>query len=259
MKGGANSRELALHAPREQRWVVEIRRLWRVLRVVLHLIVGVLEALWLGAGRDPQQPEILAAKQRWCRRFLAILHVEIHVEGPLRGGPVLLVSNHVSWLDIPVIAAVRPCYFLSKAEVAGWPVIGWLAKAVGTLFMRRGGGEFRRKAAEIEGRLRLGHSILVFPEGTTTDGVGVRRFFPQLLAVGNAAPVQAVAIRYRDRAGRADTDLAFIGDDEFHHHLWRVLARRRIEVMLRFGAPLAPAAPKVLAELARGQIVSALR
>lgn len=255
-----NSRDLAFEAPRERRWVIEWRRLWRLLRVGLHILSGVLQALWLGAGRDPHRPELLVAKQRWCRRLLAILNVDVQVHGPLLGGPVMLVGNHVSWLDIPVIASVRPCYFLSKAEVAGWPVIGWLARSVGTLFIRRGAGESRNKAAEIEARLALGHSILVFPEGTTTDGVGVRRFFPQLfVAAGAAAPVQPVAIRYRDRHGAVDTGLAFIGDDEFHHHLWRVLGRRRIRVRLSFAGPLAGEDPKALAQRARGEIITALQ
>ncbi|HAS29135.1 MAG TPA: 1-acyl-sn-glycerol-3-phosphate acyltransferase, partial [Alcanivorax sp.] len=90
----------------------------------MHLLGGVLEAIWLRAGRDPHRVVILNAKRRWCLRFLTILGVELRVQGPLRAGPVLLVSNHVSWLDIPVIAAARPCYFLSKAEVAEWPLIG---------------------------------------------------------------------------------------------------------------------------------------
>ncbi len=281
-------RDLSLDSPTgEGPARVTARRCWRALRVLVHLLAGILEAVWLRAGRDPQRVVVLNAKRRWCLRFLTILGVELRVQGPLRAGPVLLVSNHVSWLDIPVIAAARPCYFLSKAEVAEWPVIGWLARAVGTLFIRRGGGESKAKAEEIRGRLdrghgilvfpegtttdgtgvrreirgRLdrGHGILVFPEGTTTDGTGVRRFFPQLFAAaGDDAPVQTVAVRYRDEQGRLDTGVAFIDDDEFHHHLWRLLGRRRIVVELTFGAPLPPDEPRALAREARERIVADL-
>ena len=238
---------------------VTARRCWRACRVLVHVLAGVLEALWLGASRDPQRPEILRAKRRWCLRFLAILGVELHVYGPLRAGPMLLVSNHVSWLDIPVIAAARPCYFLSKAEVSEWPVIGWLARAVGTLFIRRGGGESRAKTTEIRARLARGHGILVFPEGTTTDGTRVRRFFPQLFAAaGDDTPVQTVAVRYRDEQGRLDSSVPFINDDEFHHHLWRLLGRRRIVVELTFGAPLPPDEPRALARAARERIAADL-
>ncbi|HIK73182.1 MAG TPA: 1-acyl-sn-glycerol-3-phosphate acyltransferase [Alcanivorax sp.] len=253
-------RDLSLDSPTgEGPARVTARRCWRALRVLVHLLAGILEAVWLRAGRDPQRVVVLNAKRRWCLRFLTILGVELRVQGPLRAGPVLLVSNHVSWLDIPVIAAARPCYFLSKAEVAEWPVIGWLARAVGTLFIRRGGGESKAKAEEIRGRLDRGHGILVFPEGTTTDGTGVRRFFPQLFAAaGDDAPVQTVAVRYRDEQGRLDTGVAFIDDDEFHHHLWRLLGRRRIVVELTFGAPLPPDEPRALAREARERIVADL-
>ncbi len=156
---------------------------------------------------------------------------------------MFLVANHVSWLDIPVIAAARPCHFLSKAEVARWPVIGWLARSVGTLFIRRGAGESRAKAGEIREHLALGRGILVFPEGTTTDGTAVRRFFPQLFAAAEDAPVQTVAVRYRDAAGQVDRSLAFIDDDELHHHLWRLLGRERIVVDLTFGPPVPAAEP----------------
>ena len=140
-----------------------------------------------------------------------------------------------------------------------WPLIGWLARAVGTLFIRRGGGESKAKTEEIRGRLDRGHGILVFPEGTTTDGTGVRRFFPQLFAAaGDDAPVQTVAVRYRDEQGRPDTGVAFIDDDEFHHHLWRLLGRRRIVVELTFGAPLPPDEPRALAREARERIVADL-
>ena len=234
------------------------RRLWRALRVALHLLAGVLEALWLRAARDPHRARVLRAKQRWCLRLLRILGVELRVHGALRGGPVFLVANHVSWLDIPVIAAARPCHFLSKAEVADWPVIGWLARAVGTLFIRRGGGESGRKAGEIRDHLELGRSILVFPEGTTSDGTAVGRFFSPLFAAAEDAAVQTVAVRYRDAEGRVDTELAFINDDEFHHHLWRLMGRERILVDLTFGVPVPAAAARERARAAREQIIAAL-
>lgn len=234
------------------------RRLWRALRVAVHLLAGVLEALWRRAAHDPHRAEILQAKQRWCLRLLSILGVELRVHGALRGGPVFLVANHVSWLDIPVIAAARPCHFLSKAEVARWPVIGWLARSVGTLFIRRGGGESRQKAEEIRAHLARGRSILVFPEGTTTDGTGVRRFFPPLFVAAEQATVQTVAVRYRDEAGRVDTGLAFIDDDEFHHNLWRLMGRERVVVELTFGTPVPAAAARDRARAAREQIVAAL-
>lgn len=244
----------------------QLRRLWRVARVVVHLCWGVVKAAMLGAFRDPLQPRILDAKQRWCLQLLAILGVEVELRLPQQeavpDGAVFLVSNHVSWLDIPVIASQRHLYFLSKAEVADWPIIGGLAKAVGTLFIRRGSGESGAKAKEIAARLRQGHPVLVFPEGTTTDGVSVRRFHGALFAapVAAAVAVQPLALRYLTASGDVNTDVAFIGDDEFHHHLWALLLKSRTQVVLTLMPPL-PAgnySSGQLCDLSHAKILAAL-
>ena len=233
---------LAVANPVERGLWPQARRLMRAGRILVHLARGFLLALLLGAFWAPQQPRVLVAKQRWCQRFLDILGAELTVTGSPHRGRVFLVSNHVSWLDIPVIASQRHLYFLSKAEVGDWPVIGQLARAVGTLFIKRGSGESGHKAKEIASRLKQGHAVLVFPEGTTTDGAHLRRFFPQLfdaplLAGGR---VQPLAIRYLDSMGAPDPAMAFVGDDEFHHHLWAMLLRREIRIRLHFCAVLEP-------------------
>lgn len=240
----------------------QLRRVWRVSRIVIHLLWGFMLALLLGAFWWPQQPRVLAAKQRWCQRFLRILGAELTVTGTPLGGSVFLVGNHVSWLDIPVIASQRHLYFLSKAEVGEWPLIGLLARAVGTLFIKRGSGESGGKAREIASRLQQGHTVLVFPEGTTTDGTGLRRFFAQLFDAPLLAstPVQPLAIRYLDGMGAPDTAMAFIGDDEFHHHLWGMLLRRELRIRLHFCEPLeADRDRKGLCEQARERISQQLK
>ena len=255
------SESVSVNAPEQGRSWPQLRRVWRVLRIVVHLLWGFVLAFVLGAFWWPQRPAVLAAKQRWCQRFVRILGVRLTVTGEPLGRPVFLVSNHVSWLDIPVIASQRHLYFLSKAEVGDWPLIGHLARAVGTLFIQRGSGESGRKAGEIAGRLQLGHTVLVFPEGTTTDGTGLRRFFPQLFDAPLQAkvPVQPLAIRYLDSMGAPDRAMAFIGDDEFHHHLWAMLLRREIRVRLHFCAPLTEHGDrKALCEQARVRIAEQL-
>lgn len=240
----------------------QLRRLWRVLRIVMHLLWGFILAFLLGAFWSPQQPRVLAAKQRWCQRFLRILGAELTVTGTPQSGSVFLVSNHVSWLDIPVIASQRHLYFLSKAEVGEWPLIGQLARAVGTLFIKRGSGESVSKAKEIASRLQQGHTVLVFPEGTTTDGTRLRRFFPQLFDAPllSKTPIQPLAIRYLDNMGAPDQTLAFIGDDEFHHHLWAMLLRRELRIRLHFCEPLVAAGDrKDLCEQARERIAQQLK
>jgi lyso-ornithine lipid O-acyltransferase len=217
----------------------ELRRLWRLLRVVLHIFYGLLLATVIGAFWHPYRPLVRRATRHWLSSLLAILAVRVDVRGEPVDGTAFVVSNHVSWLDIPLIGVQRPVHFLSKAEVRDWPLIGLLAQAVGTLFIRRGSGESLRKSEEIAEHLKLGRTVLVFPEGTTTEGSSVKRFFPQLFSAPALAgvPVQPLALRYLDSCGQHDASLAFIGDDEFHLHLWQMLRRDDVRVSLCWGAP----------------------
>lgn len=240
---------------------IELRRCWRLLRVLVHILYGLLLALLIGAFWRPYRPLVQRATRHWLCWLLDILSVDMDVQGQPVPGTMFLVSNHVSWLDIPLIGVQRPVHFLSKAEVRDWPLIGLLAQAVGTLFIRRGSGESQRKSEEIAAHLRIGRTILVFPEGTTTDGRAVRRFFPQLFAAPVLAgiPVQALALRYLDERGQPDGELAFIDDDEFHLHLWALLRRDRIRVRLRWG-PVLPVGTdrEQLARMAHAAVSSLL-
>lgn len=218
----------------------ESRRLWRLTRVIGHIAWGFVLAVALGAFWSPHRPHVQKTARRWLAGLLGILGVELETRGAPADGPVLFVSNHVSWLDIPVLGAQTGACFLSKAEVRDWPLIGHLAAAAGTLFIKRGNGESGRKASEIAGHLRVGRRILVFPEGTTTDGTALRRFFPQLFQapVEAGVAVQPVALRYLDENGDVDPELAFIGDDAFHTHLWSMMRRPRVRVRLDYADPL---------------------
>lgn len=240
---------------------VELRRLWRLLRVLTHIFYGLLLAVVIGAFWRPYRPVVQRATRHWLGGLLDILAVRMEVVGEPLPGTVFLVSNHVSWLDIPLIGVQKPVHFLSKAEVRDWPLIGLLAQAVGTLFIRRGSGESQRKSEEIADHLRAGRTVLIFPEGTTTDGRTVRRFFPQLFAAPllAAVPVQPLALRYLDDQGHTDGDLAFIDDDEFHLHLWQMLRRDRIRVRLCWGSSLSAGADREhLARLAQCSVSSLL-
>jgi 1-acyl-sn-glycerol-3-phosphate acyltransferase len=176
--------------------------------------------------------------QQSARSVLASVEVRLSVEGtaPARG---LVVSNHLSYLDIAAYAAAMPCAFVSKIEVSRWPVFGLTARVGGTLFLDRG----RRSSAEavaleIAGRLSLSIPILLFPEGTSTNGLRLLRFHPTLFepAVAAAAPITAAAIRYR-AADIPERDLCWFGDDAFLKHLWKTLGVRGLHAELRFGEP----------------------
>lgn len=169
---------------------------------------------------------------RFCfRRASRCLGFRVSARGTFSDRPVLFVCNHVSWSDIPVLGGMVPLRFLSKAEVGNWPVIGWLAKQAGTLFIQRGSGKAGQARHEIADTLRQGQSVLVFPEGTTTAGATVLPFHSRLLhaAADAGMDIQPVSIGYL-RNGHPDHLAPFIGDDEFHHHLARMLRQPAVEV-----------------------------
>jgi 1-acyl-sn-glycerol-3-phosphate acyltransferase len=179
--------------------------------------------------------------QAWARTLLIRLDVELKIVGtPPRAGPLLLVSNHISWVDILVFHATCHCRFVAKADVKRWPLIGTLATGAGTLYVQR---ESRRDAMRIvrdmEQVFREGDILVVFPEGTTGDGDSVLPFHANLIqaAISADAPVQAVAIRYLDaRSGRPSQAVSYMGDQSLVNSIWRTLSARELCAVVSFGA-----------------------
>ena len=200
-----------------------------------------------------------------ARRLLDVLAVRVRVTGaPLPSrGPLLLVANHVSWLDPYAINAVLAARFVAKSEVAGWPVIGTIARGFDSLFIVRGSVcDAARTKDRMAEALRAGERVAVFPEGTTTDGRQVARFHTALLqaAIDAGASVQPIAIRYTDAAGRPSEAPVFVGDMTLASSLGRVLATPELHAHLTVG-PAIPAAGwnrRELAWLTRRCIANAL-
>jgi len=223
---------------------VPLRALWRGLRLVAHVIGG----LWTVWRHFPRWDEAArtARIQTWSARALAILGVTLQADGdPPPAGPVLVVANHVSWLDILAIDAARACRFVSKADVRRWPLLGRLVAGAGTLFIER---DRKRDALRVvhhlAERLQAGDVLAVFPEGTTGDGRGVLPFHANLLqaAVTTGAAVQPLGLAYRPAAAPPDT-LArheapvYVGDTTLLASVWRVLTATDLHVHLRWGLP----------------------
>lgn len=217
-----------------------LRALWRAVRALLHVLRG----LWIlrtEFGRlTPEACDWVV--RAWSQRMLAIMGVALVVEGePPRRGPLLLVANHVSWLDILVLNAGRPVRFVSKADVRRWPVLGALIMGAGTILIER---ERRRDAMRVAHhmaeRLRAGEVLAVFPEGTTSDGATLLPFHGNLLeaAIVTDAPVMPVGLQYRDprSGGRSDAP-AFVGDTPLLASVWRTLRAEGVQAVLRYGEP----------------------
>jgi 1-acyl-sn-glycerol-3-phosphate acyltransferase len=152
----------------------------------------------------------------------------------------LVVANHLSYLDIVILSAAMPCFFVSKVEVDGWPFFGEAARSGGTIFLDRASRSSASRAAEqISQRLQLSIPVLLFPEGTSTDGRRLLRFHARLIdpATSAGAPITAAAIRYVIQDGTEERDLCWFGDEQFLTHLWKVLGKTGFSAEVRFGEP----------------------
>ena len=215
-----------------------ITAVWRLLRCLWHIAGG----LWTILTLFPRlgQPAREARVQVWAQAMLPLAGIELSVRGtPAADGPVLLVANHLSWLDIVVLHASRYCRFVSKADIRHWPLVGTLAGGAGTLYIER---ESRRDAHRVvhlmTERLRLGDVLAVFPEGTTGDGVTLKPFHGNLLqaAISSNTCVQPVALRFLD-TGTGKTSFAprYIDDDSIFVSIWETLCVQRLRAEVIFG------------------------
>lgn len=185
----------------------------------------------------------LALRQRWARGMLRASGLDLRIEGAAVAPGTLLLANHVSWLDVVVIAAHAPAIFVAKSEVRHWPAIGWLAQRVETVFLRRASGrsllEVKNRIAEL---LRAGRGTALFPEGTTSDGRSILPFRSGLLqaAVDSGRPVQPVAIIYEED-GKPSASAAFVDGMTLWRSVIAVCGSGRMTVHLVIAAPLASA------------------
>lgn len=235
---------------------------WRLLRVLLHVLVGYVRSYVIWPGLDEHGWH--AETSNWSRQLLHILGIRLEVQGQARPGAKLVVSNHVSWLDIVAINSVVPSRFVSKAEVAKWPLIGRMVTTAGTLYLVR---ERRRDAMRVLGlmsqAMREGHTVAVFPEGTTGDGHEVMHFHANLLqaAIDAPAPVQPLVLRYSDPQHAVSPIAAYVGDTTLMQSLWWIVTARGLCVHARI-LPLQAvthADRRALAELLQAQVSETLK
>lgn len=223
-------------------------------------------ALRTGWWSDRRLPQL------WHRLTLKVLRIRVRANGSaVRGQPVLLASNHVSWTDILVLGSITGVHFVAKSEVRNWPVMGQFAKLQRSVFVER---ERKRassqQAQEIAARLSDGDPMVLFAEGTTSDGNRVLPFKSTLFGAaklalnetGSSVLVQPVAIAYVARRGlklnRSErTEVAWIGDADFVPHLLEILKRGHIDVEVVFGEPIefsSDADRKEVARIAEHQV-----
>ncbi|WP_166415697.1 lysophospholipid acyltransferase family protein [Cochlodiniinecator piscidefendens] len=204
--------------------------------LILLLLVRCIERPIFGAQR-PVSPYIT---QFVCRMAFIILGIRFSSIGTPMKGPGAAVANHASWLDIFSLNARKRVYFVSKSEVAKWPGIGWLARATGTVFIRRAARDAKVQKTVFEERLTMGHNLMFFPEGTSTDGLRVLPFKSTLFAAffaGNIRrdlKIQPVTVNYFAPEGQDIQFYGWWGDMDFAPHLLKTLSvwkQGKIEVI----------------------------
>ncbi|MES0827297.1 lysophospholipid acyltransferase family protein [Ruegeria sp. SCP11] len=197
--------------------------------LIVLLTLRLLERPLFGVRR-PVTPFIT---QFVCRNAFRILGMGFRTSGTLMQERGAVVANHTSWLDIFALNARKRVYFVSKAEVAKWPGIGWLARATGTVFIERDRKKAREQTKLFEERLRAGHKLLFFPEGTSTDGLRVLPFKTTLFAafftdeLRDFMYVQPVSVVFHAPQGQPARFYGWWGDMDFGPHLLKTLAARR--------------------------------
>ncbi|CDG81438.1 lysophospholipid acyltransferase family protein [Janthinobacterium agaricidamnosum] len=237
--------------------------IYRLARVFLHLAIGMTKSLlvfpWLDAqGRNRRI-------RAWARQLLAIcgVHVELRQSGQAALERVMVVANHVSWLDIFVIDAVHPCRFVAKSEIRSWPILGWLAARAGTIFISRGSKRDLRKIFQgLVDKLQAGERIGFFPEGTTAAQGQLLPFHANLFeaAIDARVPVQPFAVSYVDADGKPHPTVDYIDDMTFAESLVAILCGPPVTARLVCLAPIDSAGQhrRELALAARSAVAAAL-
>lgn len=244
--------------------VAALRAALRLIAVVL--VTLLLTVTWLARPLARLISARAAARLRarqmraWASLVLRLLGVRVERAGSPPAPPFLLVSNHLSYLDVLVYWSQVECSFLSKAEVRSWPLLGWAIRGAGTLFIDRTRRAGVRPALDaVRARLALGEGVILFPEGTSSPGHEILPLRPSLFAAAEAAGgrvfVAVISYDTNDPAAPAAQRVAWWGDMGFAEHFWGLLQLPRIRARVRFGAePLAAADRKQLARAAQTEL-----
>ncbi|RJF97795.1 lysophospholipid acyltransferase family protein [Noviherbaspirillum saxi] len=236
-----------------------------LIRVVLHLFQGLATCAFVfplidAAGRQ-------RCIKRWSAKLVSVCGITVHIDHTPDVQPAsraLIVSNHVSWLDIFVINSLEPCRFVAKSDIRDWPLIGWLCAKTGTIFISRGKlRDVRRIYQGLVASLHAGERVAFFPEGTTAAQGQVLPFHANLFeaAIEAQVPIQPYAIRYVDAHGRLHPAADFIGDMSFVQSMLTVLKAGGMTARLSLLAPIETAAGshrRELADAAHDAIATAL-
>jgi 1-acyl-sn-glycerol-3-phosphate acyltransferase len=234
------------------------RAIRRAVALVFALSLSIVR-YWLLHLRGPLTLERRALwGQQTARLILACMGIRCHVQGtpPTQG---LVVSNHLGIIDVVILSADMPCFFVAKIEVGGFAIFGWAARACGTIFLDRSSLESAMSVADqMVERLKLQIPVLLFPEGTSTDGSQVIPFHPRLIdpATSTGTQITTATVRYELEDGTPEKELCWWGDEPFGTHLLKVIGVAGFTAIVRFGEPRVYNDRRVAADGTRAEIAA---
>lgn len=225
---------------------IKFRCSQKIIRIIILLLIGLLTIPFIFSLPQPKSSKkSLPFRQRlfmhWLSKLQTILCIRIQVEGGTMQEPGLFVSNHISWLDVPLQCSQNYAYFVAKQDVRHWPVIGWLTKKIGTIFIDRS-NKFScyRHLNRVEGQLKKSNSVFLYPESTTSNGKTVLPFYTMFYeaACRVGTPIQPVMICYSHADGSDCLEVAFIDDQTFVDSLIQITKLKEIFVTIKYLPPI---------------------
>ena len=219
-----------------------LARLYRTVRLVIHLVYGLLiAATFLGFLKPEQRDKVISY---WSRGLISIFNIDFIVQGTppnWQTRSTLFVANHISWFDIYALNSVRTIRFIAKLDIRAWPVLGWFVEKGNTLFIDRSKRSEASRMVDVTAKaLENGDLLAFFPEGTTTDGTHLLPFKASLIqaAINTKAAVWPVAIQYLDINGKIDPNMGYYGDISLAGSMAIMLTIHRPVVVLTYLNPL---------------------
>jgi 1-acyl-sn-glycerol-3-phosphate acyltransferase len=214
----------------------------KTLKILLHILLVIPLCLVILISSKKQQERII---QFWCKRLLSIFEIEVKLEGFesyfFNEKKYLIVSNHISWLDIIVIQSIKPSIFVAKSDVASWPLFGWVAQMTGTIFIKRDKVSDIKKALKKMKRRLIKRSVCIFPEGTSTNGRYVLPFKSNLFqsSIDTNKAILPICLRYFEDNSYSDK-VAFVDDMSLFDSIMKIKNENKIKTVLDVLQPIRP-------------------
>ena len=214
----------------------------KTLKILLHILLVIPLCLFIFVSSKIHQDRVI---QFWCKRLLSIFEVEVELIGARENlfnqKKYLMVSNHISWLDIIVIQSIKPSIFVAKSDVASWPLFGWVAQMTGTIFIKRDKVSDIKKALKKMKRRLIKRSVCIFPEGTSTNGRYVLPFKSNLFqsSIDSNKSILPISISYREANAYTDK-VAFIDDMSLIDSIIKIKNENQIKVIVDVMQPIRP-------------------